>query len=141
VKLADMGKCRVQGDDDDDDDDDFLAGTLGYCIPDEPHSIASDLFSFGMTCVHIINCKRPEIVNLNLRRHIYNAQKILRESQIYPKDVREVLSEIISSCTQANPSERPSAGYCSEKLLSLLNGHPVSEDDISSLHRYCNQID
>jgi serine/threonine protein kinase len=136
VKLADMGKCRVQGDD---DDDDFLAGTLGYCILGEPHIIASDLLSFGMTCVHIINCRRP--ARENWRRDIYNAQKILQESQIYPKDVKEVLSEIISSCTQKKPSERPSAGDCSEKLFPLLNRYPVTVENISSLDSHCVQID
>jgi serine/threonine protein kinase len=153
VKLADLGVTSVECSNssiysrdvviidlsgssaDDEDTMTMAAGTLGYRAPlSERLTIASDVYSLGMTCVHIINFQRPQSEGWLLD---VSAAKTALQDSIYLTEVSEMLTELITRCTEKDPSKRPTASYCSEKLGLLLEHYPVTADDISSLNNLC----
>jgi serine/threonine protein kinase len=160
VKLADMGSAKVETDQSKSNvcvssslsasaleeesygnsyDSMRQSGTPGYCAPDAVQTLASDLYSFGMTCVHIINCKRPPTEGW--LRDVKMAKTTLNTRELYPQDVSDILSDLLTRCLDNNPSKRPTAGYCIETLGALLERYPVTEEDISTLNGWCKKVE
>ncbi len=104
-------------------------GTEGYMAPEVlqslPGSIASDIFSFGMTCVHVINRSRPSIfwresVDIAERRIL---MMIAAEKNGCSSDAEnaticglESFKLLINQCCEPNKLQRPTATECVRNL-------------------------
>jgi serine/threonine protein kinase len=114
----------------------FNGGTLGYRAPDDSASIASDMFAFGMTCVHLINSKRPD--KMQWQSDIIAAKKVLREGIYAESGLGASLIELITGCTNPyEPSLRPSAVQCKEIIAEWMIRYPFTEQDVRALESHC----
>jgi serine/threonine protein kinase len=144
VKLADLGSVVVhhqdpdcasglqQSDGESDLSDEEQGGTLGYMPLLGVGTSAGDMFSFGMTCVHIINRRRLQQAWQN---DIQQAKRTLVSMD--NENVSNILIDFIDRCTDVhNPSHRPTAGECKQILTKVMAIVPVvSHDLIDALER------
>ncbi len=97
-----------------------IAGTRGYLAPENTQTTASDIFSLGITFVHMINHK------YNPMRGWADQARLAKDklSSYEPwaevdEDVRERLCDVIEQMLDLNPKNRPSAEVLYDSLCDL----------------------
>ena len=102
-------------------------GTDGYMAPEIidrlPATMASDVFSLGVTCAHIVTRKAPPRVEWSacVRESLKRLRDINSETSL-------ALAEMISSCCKIDKDKRPTASACVAQLQALLDSITTSDE-------------
>lgn len=76
----------------------------------------ADVYSFGMTCYEIVTgCIPFEDLSLQNYDHVFSGNQPL-----LPLDLDPLMKDVITSCWQLDPLERPSFEYIFRELNSFL---------------------
>ncbi len=116
-----------------------VQGTDIYLPPEQRTSqrptLASDIFSFGVTCVHIINRKKP---GLSFKPAFQEAQRQCLESygHQFGKEVNQLMS-LVERCLAVSKDDRPSAKECVDNLTILIDNVPCDDSTIAGLTQSC----
>ncbi len=117
-------------------------GTFVYMAPEVRHSfrpsVESDIFSFGMTCIHIINGCQPDIKYLRERD---NAKGRLERQYGADNIVVVALLSLLDECISQSKSVRPTSKHCVQILQDLLSDLNVQEEEIGYLLTKIPSID
>ena len=109
-----------------------VAGTPGYMDPlmaEKGKLLESDIFSFGMTCVHIINQRKPNQSSW---------QRDFRTAMSEIQGLSPALAELVAQCCSMTLSVRPTAENCCESLDLIQQALP--EMDLDVLHIFEEEI-
>ena len=112
-----------------------FTGTRGYCAPETKQTLASDIFSFGMTCVHILHHRKyheigwmkeaarakqllvPELTAPSTASGSISVDKCIWGDEEF--SLRQGLAELIENCLNRDPQSRPTASQCVTVLQDL----------------------
>jgi hypothetical protein len=123
VKLVDFGVSKIEVEVDQANTmTGYNIGTTTYRAPeilnmDRPETrpiknsrafwCKADVFSFAMTCAHLLSLKRP-FEDIERPSDLYIAVKIEERRPELPQDCPEVLVALLTDCWNADPLKRPS---------------------------------
>jgi hypothetical protein len=102
-------------------------GTQGYIAPEQPRTVASDLYSFGVLCLHIVPLRLPSFTAV--ARAFQDAANWWKER--CPEG--EAVMELIERCLSHSPEERPTAQECVETLKKIMETVPCNVEEDSEL--------
>lgn len=97
-----------------------IAGTRGYIAPERSQTIASDIFSLGITFVHMINHRYSPSAGWKEQARIAS-EKLLAWNEEDP-EMRQMLSILIEQMLDSNPINRPTAETLVDSLSGFLDG-------------------
>ena len=114
----------------------FRVGTAGYMDPEiilangVGVTLASDIFSFGMTCTHIINQRKP---NARWRPFVNEAITKIESSNSLSEVGKNILVNMMNNCCRAEASKRQSIHNCIEDLTNVISNGLINDNEVSLL--------
>jgi len=114
AKVADFGLSRLSTSDSSEVNSLFSSSSIGplkwmspESLKEKKFSSQSDVYSFGVTCIEILTRKDP-YPHLSMTEF---ALKVFSENlslkKFIPSDTSKLLTELISTCLDSNPNQRP----------------------------------
>ncbi len=113
-----------------------IVGTHGYVAPDRVQTMASDIFSLGITFIHIVNHRYNTSQGWKEQaRHAKNKLISFDSWKEEPVEIRESLGGLIEQMIDTDPTRRPTAESLVKELSKLLNSCRIDPSIVEDIEK------